>query len=80
MRQCASGADEHVCNHLGCLGVGVGDCKYRMLYMTERFDVFVLVQRDTAVLILGIYHGTIGACVHVGFALPKGVLHALDAL
>eukprot|EP00959_Pyramimonas_sp_CCMP1952_P290379 6073671-Pyramimonas_sp.AAC.1 len=44
------------------------------------FDVFVLVQRNTAALVLGIYHSTNGARVPVEFALTKGATYALDAL
>eukprot|EP00959_Pyramimonas_sp_CCMP1952_P327798 6862745-Pyramimonas_sp.AAC.1 len=51
-----------------------------MLYRTELFDVFVVVQRNTAVLILGISHSTIGACVLVELTLTRGVFYALDAL
>eukprot|EP00959_Pyramimonas_sp_CCMP1952_P457068 9474241-Pyramimonas_sp.AAC.2 len=60
MRQRAPEDDEHVCDHLGCLNIGVGAGKFRMLYRTELFDVFILVQGDIAVLILGVYHSTIG--------------------
>eukprot|EP00959_Pyramimonas_sp_CCMP1952_P211565 4427489-Pyramimonas_sp.AAC.1 len=61
MRQRTPEADEHVCNHLGSLSVGVGAIKFRILYMTELFDAFCLVQSNIAVLILGISHSTVGA-------------------
>eukprot|EP00959_Pyramimonas_sp_CCMP1952_P099340 2076838-Pyramimonas_sp.AAC.1 len=77
MRQRASEADEHVCNHLGCLSVSVSASAFRMLYRTELLDVFVLVQGNIAVLVLGISHSTIGACVLVEFSRAKGVLYAL---
>eukprot|EP00959_Pyramimonas_sp_CCMP1952_P205750 4302563-Pyramimonas_sp.AAC.1 len=51
-----------------------------MLYRTELFDVFVLVQRSTTTLIAGISHSTIGACVLVEFTLAKSVFYTLDAL
>eukprot|EP00959_Pyramimonas_sp_CCMP1952_P272867 5704183-Pyramimonas_sp.AAC.1 len=51
-----------------------------MLHRTELLAVFVLVQSNIAVLILGIYHSAIGARVFVEFTLTKGVFDALDAL
>eukprot|EP00959_Pyramimonas_sp_CCMP1952_P216149 4521027-Pyramimonas_sp.AAC.1 len=51
-----------------------------MLYRTELSDVFVLAQSNTAVLIRGIYHNTIGTRVLVEFTLTKSVFYALDAL
>eukprot|EP00959_Pyramimonas_sp_CCMP1952_P078448 1639614-Pyramimonas_sp.AAC.1 len=61
MRERASKADEHVCNHLGCLRVSAGAGKFRMLYRTELLDVCVWVQSNAAALILGISHSTFGA-------------------
>eukprot|EP00959_Pyramimonas_sp_CCMP1952_P228630 4780238-Pyramimonas_sp.AAC.1 len=61
MRQCASAADEHVCNHLGRLGASVGAGQLRMLRGTELSDVFALVQRNAAALVLGAPRGAIGA-------------------
>eukprot|EP00959_Pyramimonas_sp_CCMP1952_P056390 1177599-Pyramimonas_sp.AAC.1 len=76
----ASEVDEHACYHLGRLTVSVGAGKFKMLYTTELLDVFVSVQSNIAVLILGISHITIGVCVLVEFTLTKGVFYALDTL
>eukprot|EP00959_Pyramimonas_sp_CCMP1952_P185167 3871894-Pyramimonas_sp.AAC.1 len=54
--------------------VSSGCCIGRSCY------IFVLVQRDIAVLILGRSDSTIGARALVDFTLTKGVLQALDAL
>eukprot|EP00959_Pyramimonas_sp_CCMP1952_P318931 6672872-Pyramimonas_sp.AAC.1 len=78
--QRAPEADEHVCNHLGCLSVGVGAGKFRVLYRTELLDVLILVQTGITVLILGVYHSAVGACVRVEFTLTKGVFYASDTL
>eukprot|EP00959_Pyramimonas_sp_CCMP1952_P114950 2403268-Pyramimonas_sp.AAC.1 len=80
MRQRSSKADEHVCNHLGCLSVGAGAGKFRMLCRTELLDVLVLVQNSIATLVLGISHSTIGARLLVEPTLTKGVFYALDTL
>eukprot|EP00959_Pyramimonas_sp_CCMP1952_P429311 8991444-Pyramimonas_sp.AAC.1 len=54
--------------------------KFRMLSRTELLDVFVQVQSNTVVLILGIPHSTIGACGLVEFTCTKGVFYAFDVL
>eukprot|EP00959_Pyramimonas_sp_CCMP1952_P168709 3524699-Pyramimonas_sp.AAC.1 len=51
-----------------------------MLYGTEMLDVFIWVQSDIAVLILGISHSAIGARVLVEFTLTKSVFYAFYIL
>eukprot|EP00959_Pyramimonas_sp_CCMP1952_P318631 6667266-Pyramimonas_sp.AAC.1 len=51
-----------------------------MLYRTELFDVFILVQSDIAVLIVGASHSIIGACVLVDCTLTKRIFSAFDRL
>eukprot|EP00959_Pyramimonas_sp_CCMP1952_P008723 182522-Pyramimonas_sp.AAC.1 len=51
-----------------------------MLYRTELLDVFDLVQRNIAVLVLGLSHGTLGVCVLVEFTLTTGVFYGFGAL
>eukprot|EP00959_Pyramimonas_sp_CCMP1952_P066837 1395427-Pyramimonas_sp.AAC.1 len=51
-----------------------------MLYGTELFDLFILVQSDIAVLILGVSHSTVGACVLVELTLTQGLFNAFDRL
>eukprot|EP00959_Pyramimonas_sp_CCMP1952_P405507 8498951-Pyramimonas_sp.AAC.1 len=51
-----------------------------MLYRTELFDVFILAQNDIAVLVLGVYHSTVGARVLVEFTFTKHDFYALDTL
>eukprot|EP00959_Pyramimonas_sp_CCMP1952_P047791 997692-Pyramimonas_sp.AAC.1 len=52
-------ADEHVWHHLGCLSVSVGAGQFGMLYRIEPFDLFILIQSDIAILVLGASHSTI---------------------
>eukprot|EP00959_Pyramimonas_sp_CCMP1952_P182791 3822650-Pyramimonas_sp.AAC.1 len=51
-----------------------------MLYRTELFDVFILVQSGIAVLIFGVSHSAVGACVLVEITLSKSIFYALDTL
>eukprot|EP00959_Pyramimonas_sp_CCMP1952_P047666 995067-Pyramimonas_sp.AAC.1 len=51
-----------------------------MLYRTELLDVLVLAQSNIAVLILGIYHSTVGACVLVELTITTSVFYTLDML
>eukprot|EP00959_Pyramimonas_sp_CCMP1952_P137636 2880616-Pyramimonas_sp.AAC.1 len=71
MRQRTPGADEHVCNRLGCLSASVGAGHLSMLYRTELFDVSILVKSDIAVLTFRVSHSSNGTRVivdtgHVG--------------
>eukprot|EP00959_Pyramimonas_sp_CCMP1952_P051448 1074942-Pyramimonas_sp.AAC.1 len=49
-----------------------------MLYRTELFDIFILIQSDIAVLVRGASHSTVGICVLVEFTLTKGAFNAFD--
>eukprot|EP00959_Pyramimonas_sp_CCMP1952_P232985 4869222-Pyramimonas_sp.AAC.1 len=76
MSQRAPEADERVRNHLGCLSVSVGVGEFRILYRTELLHVCMLIQSGIAVLILGVSHRTVCACVLVDFTLTKSVFYA----
>eukprot|EP00959_Pyramimonas_sp_CCMP1952_P026274 551610-Pyramimonas_sp.AAC.1 len=49
-----------------------------MLYRTELFDIFILIQSDIAVLVLGASHSTVGICMRVEFTLARSIFNAFD--
>eukprot|EP00959_Pyramimonas_sp_CCMP1952_P196782 4114614-Pyramimonas_sp.AAC.1 len=51
-----------------------------MMYSTELFDTFILVQSDIVVLILDVSRSTVGLCVLVEFTLTTRVFNAFDIL
>eukprot|EP00959_Pyramimonas_sp_CCMP1952_P024083 505234-Pyramimonas_sp.AAC.1 len=51
-----------------------------MLYMTELFNVFTLIQSDVAVLVIGVPHSTVRICVLVELTLTIGILNAFNII
>eukprot|EP00959_Pyramimonas_sp_CCMP1952_P235024 4911173-Pyramimonas_sp.AAC.1 len=51
-----------------------------MLYRTELFNVFISIQSDMAVLILGVPRSTVRKFVLVDITLTKSILNACDTL
>eukprot|EP00959_Pyramimonas_sp_CCMP1952_P451466 9452411-Pyramimonas_sp.AAC.1 len=47
-----------------------------MLYRTELFDIFILVQSAIAAPVLGASHSTIGTCALVECTLTESIFHA----